>query len=124
MEWIKCPYFRDEKSFTTRFGKQINDSGGFFYKISDMDTRLKPFDAFAVVDGGSKYIEFKVGDERKSCDLFKKLRPNQKAWLRDMATAWWFAYVVYYNRRYKEYYWFQFFSDTQQIPREYSWKKN
>jgi hypothetical protein len=73
----QCKYFKDEKSFTTWFGSEIKLRGGFWHKISDMDSRLKPFDAIAVEDGSTYLIEVKMGDEKKTTDVYKKLRPNQ-----------------------------------------------
>ena len=123
MIWIRCPHFIDEKSFTTYYLKSIKNCGGFAYKISDMDCNLKRFDAFSIIDWDSSYMEIKVWFEKNRCDLFNKLRPNQKAWLRLVAQNWWNAEVIYYNKRYNEYYHFDFLEDTQKIIREYPWKK-
>lgn len=112
-----CPHFKDEKSFTTWYLKQIKDQWWFAHKISDMDTRLKPFDAFYILNGIATFVEFKMWDEKKKCDVYAKLRPNQIYWLRHTAAAWWNAKVIYYNRIYDIYVVMNFEVDTTSLIR-------
>ena len=113
-----CPHFANERLFTTWYGWEVRDRGGFRHKISDLDIRLKPFDGFTVENGKIGFIEFKVGSEKSGCDVYKKLRPNQIFGLRLIAQNWGDAYVIYYNKLYDIYVTMKFEEDTKFLIRK------
>jgi penicillin-binding protein-related factor A (putative recombinase) len=56
-----------------------------------------------------------MGDEKKTTDVYKKLRPNQISWLRRVAEAGGNAMVLYYSREYQKYYFRRFHPTTKEI---------
>lgn len=113
-----CPHFKNEKEFTHRYGGNIRDNWWFWHKISDVDSRLKPFDAVTCVNGKSTYIEIKVGNEKESCNVYNKLRPNQIFWLRLVAKNWGEALVIYYNKIHDIYVTMKFEPETTNLMRK------
>lgn len=73
--------FWNEAAFTTRFGRQIKDRGGFWHKISDFSLGFKPFDAVFALEGLAGAIEFKF-TKNASCTPFTMLRGSspQNPW--------------------------------------------
>jgi len=80
-----------------------------------MDNGLKPFDSIMVFGGESYFIEFKMWDEKWKTNAYKKLRPNQIAWLRKVAENWGNAFVIYYNRFIQKFYIRQFLANTEEL---------
>ena len=111
----ECKTFKNEKEFTAWFGREVKSEWCFRHKLSDMDNGLKPFDAMLVGGGESFFIEFKMGDEKNSVDVYKKLRPNQIAWLRKVAENWWYAKVIYFNRFHSKYFIMDFLPLTKEL---------
>lgn len=64
---------KNEAEFTSRFGGEIKKRAWFFHKISDIDRRLKPFDAMFALGGLVWAIEFKC-IAGKSCYPYRLLR--------------------------------------------------
>jgi len=101
---INNKHFKNEKEFTTRFGREIRKIWWFWHKISDADPGYKPADAIAWYNNKAYLIEFKVWSEKKRTDVIKKLRLNQIAWLSKRYDCWLDAIIIYYNKYYNEYY--------------------
>ena len=100
--------FKNEAKFTAWFGKQIKDQWWFWHKISDASYEQKPFDWIATIDWITHCIEIKIWSEKSKTDIFKKLRPNQKFWLRRVKENGWSALVVYYNKLHNKYWVLEF----------------
>ena len=95
--------FKDEKTFTTWFWKQIKTRFWHWHKLSDMDIRMKPYDAIFVYKWISAFLEIKVWSEKSKTDIIKKLRPNQKQGLTKVYNNWWLALILYYSKLYWTY---------------------
>jgi len=115
MKCAICPKFKDEASFTTWYGRQIKDIGGFWFKIPDDSMWAKPYDAVACFWGVTYNIEIKVGDEKKKVDVYKKLRPQQAYSLRCVAQNWGAALVLYYSKVYNKFWEITFHEDTKEL---------
>lgn len=101
--------FTTEAKFTTWFGSCIKERWGFFFKISDQDQRIKPFDAMFCFNWFTWFIEFKLvkTKSRKPYMLLKGSSPSnswwQVKWLWEVINNWWFGLVIVYNNINKQY---------------------
>lgn len=104
--YFTCPdrWFKNEAEFTTWFWKQIKDRWGFFHKISDESSNMKPCDAIFAFDWISWLIEFKY-QKTKKCKPFYLLRGSwpskpwfQVKWLQLNQRNGWLSLVVVYNK--------------------------
>lgn len=100
---------KNEARFTTWFGKQCKNRWYFFFKISDADKRIKPFDAFGMIDGTPVAIEFKVNDNN-SCFPYRMLKGSSSSnpwWqvkgLFDYQKNSWYSLIIVYNRKKNKY---------------------
>ena len=111
--WVK--HFKDEKTFTWWFWKEIKDRDGFWFKIPDDSRGEKPYDAIACLNGQTYHIELKSGKNSTKVDVFTMLRPVQKRSLRKVAECGQNAIVVYYSITHHKYFVIPFEVDTQKI---------
>jgi hypothetical protein len=107
--------FEDEQKFTTRFGWNIKENNGFWFKIPDDSLGAKPYDGIACWCWESYHIELKVGKNKNTVDVFTMLRPVQKYSLRKVAENGWNAIVVYYSKFHHKYWVVPFNVDTEKL---------
>lgn len=117
MEYYDLPNksFDTEAEFTMWFWRKIRDDWGFWFKIPDDSMWEKPYDAICCHKWKTYHFEIKIWAEKKSTNVFNKLRPSQKYSLRLVAENWGYAFVVYYNKFLHEYFMFPFHKDTQSL---------
>jgi len=96
---------KNEASFTTWFGGKIKSAWGFFWKISDIDTRVKPFDWFMAYKWHVCALEFK-SIPWMSCHPFQLLRWSspknpwgQVKWLADFFANGWISLIIVYSKK-------------------------
>lgn len=101
--------FKNEREFTTWFGSEVKKRGWFFHKISDIDFRLKPFDAILWYDGILAWIEFKYTKSAK-CYVYRMLRWSspknpwsQVKWLQTYYDNGGVALVIIYSSKTRTY---------------------
>ena len=101
--------FGNEAAFTTWFGRQVKDRGGFFHKISDFSLGFKPFDAVFGLKGFTWAIEFKF-TKNWSCTPFTMLRgsTSNNPWtqvegLSKFSTNGWNSLIIVYSSKVNKY---------------------
>lgn len=107
-------HFADEKTFSSRFWRQIHSNWWFRHKISDMSIDAKPCDAVIWLGWYTCLCEIKVWNNKKKVDVYNLLRPNQKFWLRKRKENWWNSIVVYYSKIHHKY-WVLNFSNNMEL---------
>lgn len=110
---LPTKWFKNEAEFTTWFWKQIKDKWWFFWKLSDMDIRLKPFDAFMQWDWLNCAIEFKKWNNKNKVNVYKLLETNQIIWLEKYQANWWNALIIYYSIFHNKYYIYDYIKDLE-----------
>lgn len=101
---FKCWKFKNEAQFTSWFWKQCKEKWYFFFKLSDADRRIKPFDAFVMAEWYPIAIEFKINDN-SSCYPYRMLKGSsmknpwwQVKWLTNYVKNGWYWLIIIYNR--------------------------
>lgn len=104
-----------EKEFTWWFWKCIKSKWWHRWKISDMDTRKKPYDWLLVYDGISAQVEIKQSSNTNNVNLLKLLLPHQIVWLTEVQKNDWKAIVIFYSPVYHKYRIKEFSTDEEKM---------
>jgi len=103
LKWFSCKklWYKLEKEFTTDWANRLKKKWFFWFKISDMDIRLKPLDWLIATPFWDYYCEIKIikSDEFS----FSMFQPNQIKALEHLTKLWRNAIVVIYSKQVNSY---------------------
>lgn len=108
-------WFSRENQFLTFFWKKCKESNIHYFKISDADPRIKPYDSFCVIDWMHVAIEAKAVTIKNKIKPYMLLRWSsaklawwQVKWLTDNINSWGISLVIVYNKKINNYIIFDF----------------
>lgn len=87
--------YKSEKDFQTDYLRNLRDEWYRVYKLPDVWFELKPFDAVAIKDWVSHWIELKYWKVDTYEKIYNMLRPNQIWWLYNFQQHGWHSRIIW-----------------------------